>query len=181
MKNSDAIKLLDALYDSTYDDALAYIAGKTGNLNSAEAILIDTYTEVYKAIKSTKNINPDKINNLLVDKLKTATRNHQTTNAEELYIDFSTFDEKSIERILSTEFDLDTNKLENTLLLKKVNGYISKLPTFQQKSFVLHFYIGYSINQISHLLGESEEKITSSIGTTLNSIIINFLEEHISK
>jgi len=187
MRKSIATAKFNQFYDMTYDDAVAFIAGKTGCIDIVNDILIDTYSAVYNQLLKIKTCNDEQIQNYFFICLKDSINNYWIDRDDTSYFDKNIIDdininsEKILSEILDTDIDLSEQQATEKLLFNKINSYIMQQNDLKRKSFILHFYYGYPTKQVSKLLAVPINAINNSLISTLKEIRSNFLKEYISK
>ncbi len=56
MSTRKFLKSFETIYNNTYNDLLKFVVCKCGNLNDVDDIIQDTYLELFKTLKSNKEI-----------------------------------------------------------------------------------------------------------------------------
>ena len=185
MKKSAAISKFNELFEATYDDALAFVVGKTGNILLADEILTETYSELFAYLKKCNEYSINEIHDFFLNLIKETTKS-RTTNEQSLDSAVSVTEEQMIAsekltELLNTEFNINEKQLQDDLILKKINRYILQKDDIRKKTFVLHYYCGYTLEQISTLLGLSITHIENYIFQILSEIKKSFLNNYVNK
>lgn len=187
MKKSEATAKFNQLYDLTYDNALAYSIESTGSLDTAEDILADTYSAIYKRLLNMKEFDIENIRNYFFTCLKNSVKKYYVKRADKevLYEDIAaSFDgdcQSFIDALLNTEINITEKQAVDSLLIKKINDFISHKEEIHRKAFILRFYYGYPLRKISKLLNVPGTTINNYIYRLLEEIRNNFLDEYITK
>ncbi len=180
MRKSSAIKYFKEIYDATFDDAITYIYGKTGNPDLLGDVLYNTYFELFMFIKKKRRYIEEDVSDFfygcLNDMLSAFSKNETTPLRE---IEPSQKDE--IDKLLNIEFDMNDEQAINSLLLKKANSFVLQKSALERKIFVLYFYKGFESTRISGLLGVDAAIVDACIVTLLKEIKENFLSNYIVK
>lgn len=187
MRKSIATLEFNRIFDATYDEALAFVSGKTGNIALADDILTDTYTAVYSRLRKMNAYDLQYIHEFFLDYLKHSTNEHMISSDYVVSTLTTTTDSNSIsstnlvDSILTTELSINEKDVTESLLLKKINAFVLQKDGIERKIFVLHFYCGYTLDQVSQLLEIPVYKINDQIYGLLTEIKNNFLNEYIGK
>lgn len=178
MKRSNAVQYFNNLYESTFDDAKAFVVGLTGNTDIVENVLLKTYKSVFEKLLKQKDITSDDIGKFFYNTLKNNALELAGTTQNTAYLP----NEKQaddLKQILNTEFDLDEQKVNDEFLIKKAHNFLSQKPSIQKKAFVLYFYEGYETGEISKMLAVDEQVINGYIFDVLEDIKNNFLNGYL--
>lgn len=182
MRKKAAREVLEALYESTYTDAVAQYCTAFGTLNHIEDAFTKIYLEVYKHLlrlkKSTSEQTKDYFDKVFCEYISANSDDEQNQNPPDENSKFNTTD---ITKVLSTEFDISEKEFFESMLNKKIYSYVMTKPIFVRKVFLLFFYCGYTIERISVTLNCKHEIVTSSIYTLLTEIQNSFLKNKITE
>lgn len=187
MKKSTAISKFNEIFDATYDEALAFVAGKTGNILLANDILTDTYSALFAHLKKCNEFDLNTTHEFFLRYIKESTnayilKDKDLKNTSNLAFQDEIADaDKKIADLLNTEFEIHENQLQDTLILKKINRFILQKDDIRKKAFILHYYCNYSLEQVANLLDVSIQQTQSGIYQILCEIKKNFLGNYISK
>ena len=187
MKRTVATEKFNQLYDLTYDKALAYAVHSTGNPDKAEDILSDTYSAVYKRLLKAKDFEIENISNYFFTCLKNSINKFYIKKSSEelLYEDISEKNEVDcqtlIDSLLNTEINITEKQATDSLLIKRINAFIYQKDEKQRNTFILRFYYGYSLREISDMLNIPCTTLNNYIYRLLDEIRKNFLDEYITK
>ena len=180
MKKSIALEYFKELYNSTFDDTITYIYGKTGNPDILNDVLFSTYNELFIFIKKLKWYDEEQVSNFFYNCLNDMIGEFvpvEATSPREILP--SQKDE--VEALLDTEFDIDDEQAVNDLLIKKAHSYILQKSALERKVFTLYFYKGFEPTRISGLLGVDASVVNGCIKTLLTEIKDNFLSSYLAK
>lgn len=187
MKRTEATAKFNQLYDLTYDNALAYSVESTGCLETAEDILAETYSAIYKRLLNMKEFDIENIRGYFFTCLKNSVKKYYIKKPEKeiLYEDIASANDSDcqsfIDTILNTEINITEKQAADSMLIEKVNKYISGKEELQRKAFILRFYYGYPLRKISELLDVPATTLNNYIYRLLVEIRKNFLDEYITK
>lgn len=183
MKKKDAEKNFELLYESTYQEAIAYIICATGSLDNAENILSDLYYEMHKYFLKHSLFTQEDVKKHYISKLKETISKYDLAEEAEEYIITAKNRRtiNSVDKILGTGLDISDNELFESMLNKKIYSYIMNKPLEVRRIFLLYFYCNYSPNQISELLGCEESDVTHIIYAILKEVRDAFLKNRIIK
>ncbi len=177
MKRKLADKYFNALYDATYDDAVAYIIGKSGDAAVAKDVLFDTYSCVYDYLRNKDDFYDDELTETFFDNLKKAMKKHITTNEESTPLNILSNMQK-INEIVESEFELSEKDATENMLDKKAHSFVMQKSTVERRAFILYFYEGHSTNRISQILNIPEQQVCGHIQSVLLEIRNNFLSSY---
>ena len=187
MKKTEATARFNRLYDLIYDNALAYAVESTGNPETAEDILADTYSALYRRLLNSREFDIENIRNYFFTCLKNSVKKYyvKRVDSELLYEDIAAADgsdcQPFIDLLLNTEINITEKQAADSLLIKKINKYIIQKGEIQSKAFILRFYYGYPLEKISELLNVPRTTLNNYIYRLLDEIRKNFLDEYIAK
>ena len=181
MRKNEVDKIFEALYESTYDDAVAYIGGSTGNLAIMEDLLFSLYSQMYEFLLNSKIYDENLIKGKYIETLKNIIAPHLTddTNIEITSKRKRTIN--SVEKNLETEFYISETDLFESEIIDEIIKFISGEPSFVQKIFILYFYCNYDAKNISELLSAEENDVTHIIYALLKEIRDTYLKNKITK
>ncbi len=182
MKKSEAIKNFDILYDSTYNDAIAFIAGKTGSLDNVEKILSVTYSEMYRYFLKCNSCSKNEIEITFLKALKESMKNYLPQEKDDFCIDSKIRKtQKSVDKLLETDFDISETDFLESKLNKKIYSFVMNKHITKRKIFILYFYCNYNAKQIANLLETEDDTVTHILFTLLKEIRDSFLKTSILK
>ena len=169
MRKNTAIEYFKEIYDATFDDAITYIYGKTGNPSLLNDILYNTYFELFMFIKKQRWFNEEETNDFLYSCLNDMLGEFSSKETiPPRTIEPS--EKEEIDKLLDIEFDINDEQAINNLLLKKANSFILQKNALERKIFVLYFYNGFETKRISGLLGVNSDIVDGCIVTLLKEI-----------
>lgn len=180
MNKKRATRYFNELYDSTYDDALTYIAGKSGDTDIANDVLFDTYATVYAYLLKQKEVSESDAAEVFYNALNDAIEKHRRRPSEESTPPLIASKDE-LDPIIDTELDLSEQKATDDMLIKKAHSFVLQRSGTERKAFILYFYEGYSAKKTAKLLGLTEDEVYGYLVKTVSSIQSNFLAKYISK
>lgn len=180
MKRSIAVKHFNKLFDATFNDAITFISGKSGDTGIADNVLHDTYTEVFRYILRQKEYDEQDVGKKFLKTLKITveryTRSVDKTDDQE-YIS----DADKLNTLVMTELELSEQQAMDDLYVKKAQSYVLQKGLKERKAFILYFYEGYSADDIARMLSISDKEVYGFLEKTVSGIQNNFLSKYISK
>ena len=182
MKKTQVMQYFDSMYDSTYDDAIAFIIGMTGELDNIETILTETYLEIYTYLSKAKIVNSDEIQKYFIDTLKAKICKYSSKREDEYKVKAKIRRTlNSVQKMLLTEFEIEQDEFFESRFHKKIHSFISSKPALIRKVFLLYFYCNYDIEKIAALLQIETNEVTHITYTLLKEIRDTFLKHLIIK
>ncbi len=180
MRKKLAKKIFTQIYNATFDDAITYIYGKTGNPDSLNTILFYTYSELFIFLRKqrryieelTSDFFYECLNDMLSGFSELETAESRSIEPAEL---------QQLEKLLDTEFDLTEQQIKDKMLVKKAHSFLLQKNSLERKIFVLYFYKHFDVRRISGLLGVDPEIVQGCLCTLLDEIKNNFLANYIKK
>ena len=177
MRIREAFENLDLLYDSTFDEAVAFIVYETGKTEIAEEILTKTYYSMLEYFLKTNEFEPSDIQVMFLDTLKKNlsgfVQNESCANVPKAHNDISI---SLLNDLIDTDFEISEKEFKKVKLSKKIYKFISDKPSYIRKIFLLYFHCGYTIKTIAITLKLSEEDVISSLYSLLGEIKEKFLK-----
>lgn len=180
MKKSTAIEYFKELYDVTFDDAITYIYGKTGNPDLLADVLYNTYSELFIFIKKQRRYNEEEVSDFFYGCLNDMLSEFTTpelTPARKI----EPSEKEEVDALLDTLLDINDEQAVSSLLIKKAHSFILQKNALERKIFVLYFYKAFEPIRISGLLGVDVSIVNGCIATLLKEIKENFLSNYIVK
>jgi RNA polymerase sigma factor (sigma-70 family) len=182
MKKKEAGEKLEQLYNSTYDDAIAYIAAATGTLDKAEEILTETYFEIYKYFISSKVFNNADMQEYFFKTIRKSIEAHSEFSKETIEVRAKIRRTmNSVEKMLNTELDIEIADFFKANMNKEIYAYIMKSPAPIRRIFLLYFYCGYDAERIATLLQMQVNEVSHLLYTLLKDLRDGFLKGYITK
>lgn len=166
-------KILELL-ESRSEQSIEYIAEKYGSLcasisynilrskSDSEEVTNDTYMKLWNSIPPEKPRNlcayiAKAVRNISIDKLRYNTRSKRYGETDALLSEL----EECIPAADNTEKEADNNELKSIL-----NCFIGTLDERTRKIFILRYFAGYSISDISEKAALTETNVTSILERT---------------
>ena len=180
MRKKLAKEYFTEIYNATFDDAVTYILGKTGNPDILSTVLFYTYSELFIFLKKqrlyieeqTSDFFYDCLNDTLGEFAPTETAPSRTINPAS---------KEDIDKLLDTDIDLTDQKAFDDLLIKKSHSFLLQKNATERKVFVLYFYKGFDVRRISGLLGMDPDIVCGCIKNLLEEIKTSFLANYIKQ
>ena len=180
MKRAIAEEYFKEVYESTFDDSITYIFGKTGNPDLLNDVLFNAYSALFLFIKKQRYYIEEQVSNFFYNCINDMLNEFappDTTSAREI----EGANKQDVEQLLDIEFDIDDEQAVENLLIKKAHSYILQKSSLERKIFVLYFYKNYDVRRISGLLGIDADIVYGCVATLLEEIKDNFLASYIKK
>ncbi len=180
MRKKQAEKFFKQIYDATFDDAVTYIYGKTGDLDIVNTVLFYTYNELYLFLKKqriyideiTSDFFYECLNDMIAEFCEEKTPEFREINPS---------DQQHLDKLLDVEFDLNDEVVNERMIVKKVHSYLMQKNVLERKIFLLYFFKGFDVRRISGLLGVNPDKVYGCLCTLLKEIKSNFLANYLTK
>lgn len=180
MRKKLAKKYFTEIYEATFDDAITYILGKTGNPNILSKVLFYTYSELFIFLKKQRLYIEEQTSDFFYDCLNdmlseftpaesTPSRTIEPATAEQ------------VDALLDIDIDVTDESAIDNLLVKKSHSFLLQKNALERKVFVLYFYKGFDVRRISGLLGVNPDIVCGCICTLLEEIKTNFLANYIKQ
>lgn len=186
MKRKNATAEFNRLYDSTYDDALCYTIAATGDQNAAQDILSETYLSLYKRLLKAHTGQIEDLRTYFFTCLKNSVKRYYSGHRDDplLYSDIAPDDsatDEMIDSLLNLDIDITESQAMNSILIARINKFIMSKSEIQRRAFMMRFYYGYTLREISDMLGVPQSRLNNYIYRLLAEIRTNYLSEYISK
>lgn len=162
MRDVSNLKLqFDQIYESLWPQVYKFIYYKVQNKQEAEELSQEVFQRVYKQVCK-NNVNEDKIKqyvfaasrNIVFDSWRKRERNYKVIQLDDIV-------EKEVELV-------DENRIVESNMI--VQEALSLLSEDEREIIVLRIIKGYSINEVSRILGKPEGTIKSSQFRALNKL-----------
>ncbi len=180
MRKAIAEQYFKEMYESTFDDSITYIFGKTGNPDLLNDVLFNAYSALFLFIKKQKYFIEEQVSNFFYNCINDMLNEFappDTISPREI----EGAQKQEVDELLDIEFDIDDEQAIDNLLIKKAHSYILQKSALERKIFVLYFYKGYEVRRISGLLGVDADIVYGCVATLLKEIKDNFLASYIKK
>lgn len=166
----------NSFFDSTYDDAVAYVAGMTGTFDIVEKVLSKTYARLYRYLRLAKEFDRENMEKFFLKILKDNTSAYIPELQDKPLRNFSKSLPKDPEEVLKEELDITESEFLGLHKNMIIHSYIMSYPADERKIYILYFYCSYTPEKISELLSLDEEYIKSCITLLLTEIKEKFFK-----
>lgn len=180
MKKNDAVRHFNDFYDTTYNDAMTFIAGKAGDTDIAPDVLTDTYTAVFALMQKQKEYDGAAVADEFYRALNNAIERHKRRPTEASHGTHAS-DGVMLSELCGRVLDLNEQAAHDDMLIKKAHSYVLQCDSTDRKAFILYFYEGYTAQKIAELLGITEGEVFGHLESTVSGIQHNFLAKYIIK
>ena len=170
MIRKSADEQFENLFEATFDDAVAYVAGTTGTFDIVEKILIKTYSKFYGFLRKTKNSDREQIEMTFLNILKNTTSKYISASDSSQFRSYKKESPISPQQILDEDLEITESEFLNMRKNLKIHSYIMSFPENERKIFILYLYCNYSPEKISRLLNVDTVYIDNSISVLLTEI-----------
>ncbi len=178
MKRKQAEKYFNRIYDATFEDAVAFIAAKTGNTGIVTTVLEDTYKSLFYYILKQKELDEQTVMEKFAGLLKSSTNEFRAPDAE---CDDYISTEEEITALESVDVAMSEQEATDDLYVKKAHSYVLQRSSLERRVFILYFYENRSAEEISKLLSVPIENVYGYLKKTSEDIQNNFLSKYISR
>ena len=178
MKRKQAEKYFDGIYDTTFEDAIAYIAARTGNTGIVTTVLEDAYRSLFYYMLKQKDFDEQEVLKKFAEFLGKSTDEFKAPDAE---CDGYVSTETEIAELENIDIAMSEKQATDDLYVKKAHSYVLQRSSLERRVFILYFYEKRSAEEISKLLSIPVENVYGYLKKTSEDIQINFLSKYISK
>lgn len=178
MKKAELERKFDRFYKDTYQNALYYCMAKTGDFINSEDILADAYYSIYKRMKKMEENEIESPEQYLYAVLKNKVAAYWKKHRKELLATVSVDDEENYEPLLETEFNITEETATRKMLLQDILEFVSVQPAAIRRAFVIHFYLGKTLEETAEELDVSVSNVRNYIYRLLKKIKEEFMEEY---
>ena len=163
MKKVELEAKFNAFYNDTYRNAMKYCLAKTGDFINSEDLLTDVYYAVYKIMMKEKSGEIENPEGYLFIALKNRIAKYWVKHRKEQLTTVSADEEVPFETLLDTDLALTEEKAMQKMLLQDIIEYVSAQPAPLRRAFIMHFYLGYTVE-------ETADELNVPVSTARNYI-----------
>lgn len=177
MNHAERKKKFDDFYQKTYQNAMVYCIGKTGDFINGEDLLAEAYYDVYQQFSKDKTGELLNSERSLVSALKKTISQYWEKHRRDLILE-ETVEGGSIESLLNTDLDLTEEAVIRRMLVQDILEYVSVQPAPLRRAFALYFYLGKTLEETASELKVPVLTAQNYLCRILREIEENFLEEY---